>query len=267
MTIISHTCEFKKRCLNVAHATGPVLRVKNNGHEQLVVLERADHGHLAQVLDEPPQHAVDPDPQRHQAVVAESQTHHRQVIHGARGPEGGQEGGDDEGHGGSSHEDRAGHRRPEERVLGARREEREEVRDRHLEVDGRDDLPVLQGRQAQGREGTVLVVRVQRGPQQQQRRPARHRTKHRRHAEDEGQVPALRGLGRSHLVVADGDQGAVVEEGDEHQHQHRQLEVLGPRLAHLMLVACLASARIVALRGLAADRQHDVAPGIKLLEV
>mmetsp|Transcript_92525 Transcript_92525/g.138635 ORF Transcript_92525/g.138635 Transcript_92525/m.138635 type:complete len:268 (-) Transcript_92525:158-961(-) len=267
MTIISHTCEFKKRCLNVAHATGPVLRVKNNGHEQLVVLERADHGHLAQVLDEPPQHAVDPDPQRHQAVVAMCQPLHGQFVDGALGPEGGKEGGNQQGKGGGGQQDRTGHGGPEEGVLGAGGEEREEVRDRDLEVYGREDLPVLERRQAEGSKGAVFVVRVQRGPEQQQRGAARDHRKHAGDTEDEGQVPALRGLRRHHLVVADGDQGAVVEEGDEHQHQHRQLEVLGPRLAHLMLVACLASARIVALRGLAADRQHDVAPGIKLLEV
>lgn len=46
-----------------------------------------------------------------------------------------------------------------------------------------------------------------------------------RNAEKRGRV--------GYPVVADGDERAVVEERDEHQHQHRELEELGPRLAHL----------------------------------
>eukprot|EP00961_Rhodomonas_salina_P099839 1342798-Rhodomonas_salina.2 len=48
--------------------TGPVLRVKDLRGKELQVLE-PDAANLGEVLDEPPDHAVDPDPQRHQAVV------------------------------------------------------------------------------------------------------------------------------------------------------------------------------------------------------
>eukprot|EP00961_Rhodomonas_salina_P270149 3649618-Rhodomonas_salina.2 len=96
-------------------------------------------------LDEPPDDAVDPDPQRHQRVVAVRQPHdlmahacdvstehrkaradlvrraNRKVVDNALWPECGEEGGDNERHGCRGHEDGSRDRGPEERILATPR--------------------------------------------------------------------------------------------------------------------------------------------------
>jgi len=68
------------------------------------------------------------------------------------------------------------------------------------------------------------------------------------HNEKAGEIPDLRKRAGLHKIVADGDEGAIIEQRNEHQHQHWQLEESRPRLALLSKICCFA------------DGQHNVAP-------
>ena len=106
--------------------------VDNKRLEELAVKAYLEEEHLEAVLDDPPDDAVDPHPQRPEGVVAQRQAHDGQAVEDALGPEAGEEGGDDEGDEGGGEEDGARGDHEEELVLGARREERQEGRQRHL---------------------------------------------------------------------------------------------------------------------------------------
>mmetsp|Transcript_29109 Transcript_29109/g.62706 ORF Transcript_29109/g.62706 Transcript_29109/m.62706 type:complete len:561 (-) Transcript_29109:1174-2856(-) len=159
------------------------------------------------------------------------QTNHVLVVHPALGPDAGQQSGQRQGEASSAQQDGGGLGGPKEPVVGAGREEREEVGDGHLQVHGGGDLPVGDLANAQLVEGAVLVPRVEQPVEQQQGGGEGNTGQHGGDQEQHRQVPHVGVLGGDHVVVTDRDEGSVVQQGDEHEHQHGQLEVVGPLLA------------------------------------
>mmetsp|Transcript_4533 Transcript_4533/g.13666 ORF Transcript_4533/g.13666 Transcript_4533/m.13666 type:complete len:270 (+) Transcript_4533:328-1137(+) len=117
-------------------------------------LEKAEVGaelepcNLKRVLDDPPDDAVDPNPKRPKAVIAERQTLHGQTVQVTLWPIAGEERGHDERRSRSAEQDGAGQDHEEEALLGPCGEEREESSERHLHVQHRYHLAVLKRRKA-----------------------------------------------------------------------------------------------------------------------
>mmetsp|Transcript_15235 Transcript_15235/g.50024 ORF Transcript_15235/g.50024 Transcript_15235/m.50024 type:complete len:809 (-) Transcript_15235:487-2913(-) len=184
----------------------------------VVVVERLVEHHLERVLDEEPDDAVDPDEGDEARVDGD---------HRAEGPVGGEDGGDEGGEDSAAEEERSG-LALEEEALRARREDGEEVGERNLEVKDHHHLLVRDALDAErGLEEAVLVVGVEAPVEEEHRGGDGDEPEPRRDREDDGEVPAL-GLRRRHdVVVRDGDDGAVVEDGDDDERHDGEDEVGG----------------------------------------
>ncbi len=91
------------------------------------------HGQgLEDILDEPPDDAVDPDPEGQELVVTKSKTHDREAIQEALGPHASKNGRDGKRDCGGDEEDGRGLDLEEQLALGACAEEREEIGERNL---------------------------------------------------------------------------------------------------------------------------------------
>jgi len=108
-----------KRSNNVFE--GPLIRrhVGERVGEDFEMIEEPKSQHLDNILDEPPEDAINPDPQRQELVLAEREAHDRQPIESALGPEGGEDAGDDERSGNGSQQRLSRLHSPEEALLGA----------------------------------------------------------------------------------------------------------------------------------------------------
>mmetsp|Transcript_4535 Transcript_4535/g.13682 ORF Transcript_4535/g.13682 Transcript_4535/m.13682 type:complete len:290 (+) Transcript_4535:328-1197(+) len=202
-------------------------------------LEKAEVGaelepcNLKRVLDDPPDDAVDPNPKRPKAVIAERQTLHGQTVQVTLWPIAGEERGHDERRSRSAEQDGAGQDHEEEALLGPCGEEREESSERHLHVQHRYHLAVLKRRKASVGEDAPRPVGIEGHREQQKGGEAAHRPEHGGNGEEEGYVPALGDRAGNDVVVTNGNQGTVVEQGDKHNQEHWKLEVEGPFVANL----------------------------------
>ncbi len=86
----------------------------------------------------------------------------------------------------------------------------------------------------------VRIIRIESRCKKEERRAHGDCSHHGRDDEEAGKVPLLRdGVGND-VVVSNGYKGAVIEQGDEHEHEHGQLEKCRPRLADMSLNAIAA---------------------------
>ena len=141
---MSHMSNVHWKLLLVLYDVAHILALVIEGHvsegvgEEFEMVKGPDGQDLENILNKPPDDTVDPHPQRHSCVVAESQAHDGKTIEAALGPKGGKEGGDGEGDEDGHHQGLAGRDRPEESLLGAARKEGEEVGERNLEVESKN---------------------------------------------------------------------------------------------------------------------------------
>ena len=91
------------------------------------MVQRSDRDDFEHILNEPPNDAIYPNPQRHVGVFPERKAHDRKTVEKALGPEGGEEGGYREGDEDGADERFAGCHGPEEALLRAARKKSEEI--------------------------------------------------------------------------------------------------------------------------------------------
>ena len=84
------------------------------------------------------------------------------------------------------------------------------------------DVPVIK----QG----IVIVRIQKNPQQQQGGSQSHNGKHGSDSEQSLQVPLLGGLRRDNIVITNRNQGTIIQHSNQHKHQHRHVEIIRPGL-------------------------------------
>mmetsp|Transcript_62207 Transcript_62207/g.109586 ORF Transcript_62207/g.109586 Transcript_62207/m.109586 type:complete len:370 (-) Transcript_62207:799-1908(-) len=180
------------------------------------------------VLYEEPRHTVDPDVHDEIIRLALCEALNGDVIHGGFRPGERQNGGNEKRH--RRRSDQTPLRSNAEEPIGpsARGEQREEVRNRHFEVDGRGDLTVRKTAHLKLTEKVSMLPGLQGNLEQEQRRHARDSCQHRRHHEHHAQVPLLGGVARLRVVVTNRNEGAIVQQSNQHEHQHGHLEELGP---------------------------------------
>lgn len=136
--------------------------------EDVVLVEDDVSPNLDDVLDEPPGEAVSPDEERHElvlvgfvmdrAVGSVPQAKRADVVRRGLGPEGGDAGGDEERSASSIQQDLGGSIGEEGLVSSTTSEEGEEIADGNLEVDGGDDLIVVEARKSHRAEPRVGVL-------------------------------------------------------------------------------------------------------------
>jgi len=91
------------------------------------MVQRSDRDDFEHILNEPPDDAIYPNPQRHVGVLSEREPHDGKTVEKALGPERGEECGYHEGDEDSADERFAGCHGPEEALLRAAREKRQEI--------------------------------------------------------------------------------------------------------------------------------------------
>jgi len=157
-----------------------------------------------------------------------AKTTDRDIIEGAAWPHEGEGSRETEGKGSAAKEDGMGLPLEEELMGSTGGEQGEDVRDCNLQEDDIDYLPVLQPVNAPALEEAVGVPRVKAEVQEDEGGETCNGSKGDGHNEDDGDDPAFRVLGGNSVVVSDGDEGAVVDEGDNHQEDHREGEESWP---------------------------------------
>merc|ERR1712169_49224 len=202
--------------------------------EDVVLVEHHVGPDLDDVLDKPPGDAVGPDEEGHELVLVGGlvaagggvpEAHGVDVVGGGRGPEGGDAGGDEEGADDAEEEDLGGGEGEEGLVAGAAGEEGQEVGDGDLEVDGGDDLVVVEAGEAHGAEpGVVGEVGIEFHPEEEEGGDAGDGGEDGSDEEEDGEVPLHGAEVGNDVVVTDGHEGTVVEEGDEHEHEDGEVE-------------------------------------------
>lgn len=138
---------------------------KSSVLEDVVLLEDDVSPDLDDILNEPPDNAVGPDEERHELVLvglggireavrtsleirSVPETHGFDIIGSGLGPEGGNASGDEEGSASTVQQDLGGSIGEEGLVASTSGEEGEEVADGNLEVDGGDDLVIVEERKS-----------------------------------------------------------------------------------------------------------------------
>ncbi len=216
--------------------------------EPVIALHDIEDHDLAEVLQHEGDERVEPAPHGEKAVVdclAEQQAGDGDLVLYAGGPEQGQHGGHGQRQNHAQQQDARGHRVPEGLVARAAGEDGEEVGQRELEKDEHDDLPVVHSADPDELEYARRVPAVQTPPDEQNGRDVAHEGDGRGHHDEHGHVPQL-GYGAGlEAVVGDHDERDVVENGDEHDEQHRHREERGP--------GCVARAVLVLGR---LEREH-----------
>ena len=198
--------------------------------EGVVLLHVGVRPHLGRILDEPADQAVDPHDHRQLTRGGTGHAHRGHAIrHGLR-PGVCHDGGEGAGNPSGDQEDLGGLVGPEEAGARAGGEESQEIGDGDLEVHHGGNLPVAQGVQAKTGPHAVGFVAVEGNPEHGQGGETGHATEHTGDGEEHLEVPLVRGGVGHHVVVADGDKRAVVEEGDKHEHHHGHVEESGPLL-------------------------------------
>jgi hypothetical protein len=86
----------------------------------------------------------------------------------------------------------------------------------------------------------VRIIRIERRCKKEQRRAHGDCSHHGCDDEEADKIPLLRDGAGNDVVVSNGYKGTVIEQGDEHEHEHGQLKKCRPRLADMSLNAIAA---------------------------
>lgn len=203
--------------------------------KDIIAVQNLAKNDLGDVLDKPPEDAVEPNPEGHKLAVdvtlATGKAKSLDVVHGATGPSGSDNRGNRQREKSANEEDKGGTVGPEEVSTGTGREQGEEIADGHLEVDHGDNLALLRaGKLDLLKEAlafsAVLVIGIQGKPEEQKGGNERNEGEHSGDGKDDAEVPALRAVRGADVIVANSHKGTVVEEGDQHEHKHGKVEEL-----------------------------------------
>merc|ERR1711904_733905 len=108
------------------------------------------------------------------------------------------------------------------------REKGQEVGHCDLQVDRGRDLSVRDATETKLPHQRILIPAVQKNVEQIDRGDHRHEGLDECHGEEESQVPNWWCLRGNRVVIANGDESTVIEQGDEHQHEYRHMEEWRP---------------------------------------
>ena len=183
------------------------------------VLKHGVRQHLRRVLHDGPKHHV------HPHVKGEGPGDTLHAV--AEGPVDAEHGGGPGGENERTDEHHRGRAGPHP-ALAPGVKHGEVIRQRNLQVHQALNLAVRQLGQAHRRPAAVRVDRGQRVGQQDERGQQRRHADRRGHDVEDVEIPLLRQLRGVNVVVRDGDDGAVVEDGDDNEARDGDSEEGGP---------------------------------------
>mmetsp|Transcript_13125 Transcript_13125/g.35948 ORF Transcript_13125/g.35948 Transcript_13125/m.35948 type:complete len:689 (+) Transcript_13125:210-2276(+) len=189
------------------------------------VLKHGVRQHLRRVLHDGPKHHV------HPHVKGEGPGDTLHAV--AEGPVDAEHGGGPGGENERTDEHHRGRAGPHP-ALAPGVKHGEVIRQRNLQVHQALNLAVRQLGQAHRRPAAVRVDRGQRVGQQDERGQQRRHADRRGHDVEDVEIPLLRQLRGVNVVVRDGDDGAVVEDGDGDERDDGDVKVRGPVLVVLV---------------------------------
>ena len=140
---------------------------------------------------------------------------------------------------------------PEKIIPRPRRKQSQEIRNRHLQIHHARNLAIGQARKPTAPPQPSRVPGIKCHPEEEEGGEAGDPAEGSTDGEKHAQVPFVGGGGGGDVVVADGDEGAVVEEGDEHEHQDGHVEEGGP------VLGCSLGLEFNGVEGKDSDEEED----------